>query len=132
MSNDLKADMIAPCGINCALCYAHMRKKNTCGGCRNGDNLPGSCLSCIIRNCDKREDVDFCYTCAAYPCARFKSLDKRYRTKYATNLKEIQETIKTQGINALLEQLKEQWTCPDCGSLICIHRGTCDVCAPKQ
>ncbi len=132
--NEMDCGMIAPCGINCTVCYAHMRSKNRCGGCRSADNLPNSCQRCIIRSCDKRKDgeADFCFVCAQYPCAKLKSLDKRYRTKYATDIREIQETIKTQGLNALLKQQKKQWTCPTCGSLICMHKGTCGTCAPKE
>ncbi len=134
LKNGMHAGLIAPCGLNCALCYAHLRKKNTCGGCRGNENLPASCVRCIIRGCDKREGsgADFCYVCADYPCAKLKALDKRYRTKYATDIRENQRTIKTQGLDAFLSQQKQRWTCPKCDSLICMHRGTCDTCAPKE
>lgn len=133
-NNAFNTGMVAPCGLNCAVCYAHMRQKNRCGGCRSGENLPNSCLNCIIRNCDKRwgREADFCYVCDSYPCARLKALDKRYRTKYATDIRKIQETMKTQGLDALLIQQRQQWTCPTCGGLICMHRGTCDICAPIE
>lgn len=134
VKNGFSADMIAPCGLNCAVCYAHMRAKNICGGCRSANNLPNSCLRCIIRTCYKRKerDADFCYVCDSFPCAKLKALDKRYRSKYATDIKKIQQTIKTQGLNALLIQQQRQWTCPTCGSLICMHRGSCDTCAPND
>lgn len=128
--NDMNAAMVAPCGLNCALCYAHLRTKNACGGCRSSDNLPNYCLRCIIRNCDARKcgEADFCYVCADYPCARLKALDKRYRAKYATDLKENQQTIKTQGMDLFLEQQKQRWTCPVCGGVISVHRSYCDTC----
>ncbi len=134
MKSIFRADMIAPCGINCTVCYAHMRQKSTCGGCRSNDNLSNACQRCIIRNCDKREGgaTDFCYVCDSYPCAKLKALDKRYRTKYATDIRDIQETIRRQGMEALLEKQRAQWTCPTCGGLICMHRGACDICAQNE
>jgi predicted RNA-binding Zn-ribbon protein involved in translation (DUF1610 family) len=65
-------------------------------------------------------------------CARLKALDKRYRAKYFTDIKENQETIKTAGMDVFLQQQKKRWTCPTCGSVICMHRGTCDTCTPND
>lgn len=37
----VEANLIAPCGMNCALCYAYQRHSKPCGGCREGgSNLP--------------------------------------------------------------------------------------------
>jgi len=33
-SEDFKSSLIAPCGIYCGVCYAHLREKNKCFGCR--------------------------------------------------------------------------------------------------
>jgi len=131
----MNATMIAPCGMNCTLCYAHLRDKRKCDGCRGSDEtkMP-SCVRCMIRNCEARTDSesDFCYVCAEYPCKKLKALDKRYRTKYAMSMLDNLSDIKTAGMDAFLMQQSERWTCPDCGGVICVHGGYCQTCGPKE
>jgi hypothetical protein len=125
----MDASLIAPCGINCALCYAYQRDKNHCGGCRS-ENIPfDSCRSCIIRNCEMRLQNGWsdCGPCEK-PCARLKQLDKRYRAKYNTNLFENLACIRDDGMDAFLKRQAAQWTCPDCGALLCMHREKCLSC----
>ena len=51
--DSVKAKMIAPCGMNCALCIAFHREKKSCAGCLGEDsNKSKSCITCIIKNCD--------------------------------------------------------------------------------
>lgn len=132
----MNATMIAPCGMNCALCYAHLRVKNSCGGCRSKDdiNMPAYCQRCIIRSCEARSESesDFCYVCESYPCKRLKALDKRYRTKYAMSMMDNLSVIKTKGMDAFLRQQSEHWTCQKCGGIICVHGGLCNTCESKK
>ena len=46
----IKSSLIAPCGMNCALCMARLiREKNQCPGCRGDDNdKPKYCVQCVI------------------------------------------------------------------------------------
>ena len=126
-----KSKLIAVCGINCSLCYAYQRKKNTCPGCRHlqGD-MPISISNCKIRNCDliKNEKVQYCYECQEYPCKPLKQLDKRYRTKYDMSEIENLEYIKKYGIRKFLKKEEEKWKCPACGGTICVHKKYCLVC----
>ena len=50
----IKAELIAQCGMNCAICMGHLlREKNKCPGCRGNDaNKPKNCVRCVIINCD--------------------------------------------------------------------------------
>ncbi len=125
----MDAPLIAPCGINCALCLAFQREKNHCDGCRS-DNIPfKSCKSCVIKNCEAQLHNGWsdCSPCEK-PCARLKQLDKRYRTKYSTNVLENLAYIRDHGMDAFLDKQAAEWTCPDCGALICMHRGKCLKC----
>ena len=131
----MEALLIAPCGMNCGICYAHLREKNTCPGCRNlKEEMPVSISRCIIRNCDliKTKKAEYCYECPVYPCKRLKNLDLRYRTKY--NMSEIAnlEFIKKEGIAKFIEQEKIRWTCTECSSTINVHLGTCSKCGKKK
>jgi hypothetical protein len=123
--------MIAPCGMNCGTCIAHLRPKNTCCGCwpETGPKV-NHCSVCAIKNCEYllRTDSKFCFDCEKFPCKRLKQIDKRYRTKYNTGFIENLETIRDIGINIFLKEQAVKWTCPDCGSTLSCHRSNCLVC----
>lgn len=130
----MKLSLIAPCGMNCGICYAYLREKNSCPGCRkfNADK-PISVASCKIRNCELVQEgkVKYCFECDNFPCKRLKALDKRYRTKY--NMSEIEnlEFIKKNGIRKFVRNEKIRWTCLECGGTICVHKGYCYTCGKK-
>jgi hypothetical protein len=124
--------LIAPCGMNCGICLAYLRDKNTCPGCWEGNkNKPKSCINCIIKNCDflAKSESKFCYDCEQYPCKRLTQLDKRYRTKYKMSMIENLENIKSLGIDAFIQKEHERWLCNTCGGQMCVHRGNCLKCS---
>ena len=123
--------IIAPCGMNCALCMAYTRKKNVCPGCYGDRSLMSkSCAQCKIRACAETTlgVQRFCFECAEYPCARIKHIDKRYRTKYGMSMIENLENIRLLGLEAFIAREQERWKCPGCGGLICVHRKSCIYC----
>lgn len=128
----VKSELIAPCGMNCAVCMARLRTKNQCPGCRGGDiGKSKSCISCVIVNCKELRETKskFCSKkCRKYPCRRLKDLDKRYRTKYHMSMIENLENIDKMGIRAFVRNEKARWTCSECGGLICVHRWSCSDC----
>jgi len=134
-SGSIKMAMIAPCGMNCALCIGHVREKNRCVGCWGEDPYKrASCTGCKIRNCDyfKRSKVKYCFGCEKYPCARLKQLDKRYRTKYGMSMIENLERIREVGIRKFVREEKERWACAECGRVVCVHREECLFCGRKK
>jgi hypothetical protein len=118
--------------MNCALCMAYLRTKNTCPGCRVNDSSKArSCVECIIANCDNLNEARAKYCskkCEKYPCRRLRDLDKRYRTKYHMSMIENLENIEKTGIRAFVRNEKVRWTCPECGGIICVHRSCCSNC----
>ena len=127
----MSASLIAPCGMNCAICLGYLREKNRCGGCRgDDDNKPVYCVSCVIINCEKRQgkQYDFCFVCDLFPCARLKALDKRYRTKYAMSMLENLAQMRDEGMDAFLNAQRKKYTCQSCGGTVCVHRGFCLKC----
>jgi hypothetical protein len=127
-------ELIAPCGMNCGVCLAHLRQKGKCSGCRGGDAEKSiSILRCIIRTCtiNSTNRSGFCYECAQYPCRRLKQLDKRYRTKYMMSMLDNLEYLKAHGIAAFAEKEAERWRCRKCGGVICVHRRGCYLCGEK-
>jgi len=128
--------LIAPCGMNCALCIGYLREKNVCPGCNGPDEGKSfSCAACRIKRCEepKSRNSRFCFACAKFPCARLKHLDKRYRTKYGMSMLENLENIRKLGLKNFVTQEKIRWKCPSCGATICVHRKECLLCGhPRQ
>lgn len=130
------ADLIAPCGINCRLCSAFLRERKPCAGClRDDTHKPNHCMTCRIKYCAEKPggETAYCFTCAKFPCIRVRNLDKRYRTKYGTNVIANLENIRRAGVEAFLVQERERWKCAKCGGVICMHRAECISCgAPRS
>jgi hypothetical protein len=131
-TSPMRLELIAPCGMNCALCMAWQREKDRCPGCRDDDaEKSKSRATCVIKNCDRLEQsgLKYCSSrCEKYPCKRLRDLDKRYRTKYRMSMIENLESIEAVGIRAFVRAEKERWACPDCGGVICVHKACCSVC----
>ncbi len=134
MTRTIKSDLIAPCGMNCAICLGYLREENTCPGCfalNTNTKKSTACTKCIIRKCTKRKGK-YCFSCDTYPCTRLKQLDKRYRTKYKMSMLENLENIKQKGIRAFVKNEKTRWACCGCKGLVCVHRGFCLICEKNK
>lgn len=128
--------LIAPCGMNCAICIGYIRDKNKCLGCREIDeNKPKGCRKCLIKNCQflKKNKMLFCSDkCEKFPCTRLKNLDKRYKTKYNMSMLENLEYIKNLGIKKFVKYEQARWKCPNCRELLCVHIDSCINCGKKR
>jgi hypothetical protein len=133
----MKEDLIAPCGMNCAVCVSYLAMKNDlkkkgfaksyCAGC-----LPrGKNCAFLKKSCRLLGEglVRFCYECEDFPCRRLKGLDKRYRTSYHMSMIENLEFIKQNGVAEFLEKESSKWLCPQCGGTISCHNGLCLNCS---
>jgi hypothetical protein len=117
--------------MNCGTCIAYLRKKNRCPGCRiPSDSKAVSIKRCSVTACAKLESTvsKFCYECSTFPCKRIKQLDKRYSAKYRTSFIENLMLIKENGIESFLRFEGERRTCPNCGSVLCVHKSFCLQC----
>ncbi|MGE5391282.1 MAG: DUF3795 domain-containing protein [Deltaproteobacteria bacterium] len=127
-------ELIAPCGINCGVCYAFLRKKNKCAGCLvESDCKVGHCSRCAIKNCEEHDNLEFtyCFECPKFPCKRMKNMEKRYTGTYKLslfdNLKGIQET----GLNDFIAGENKKWICANCGDTLCVHKSACPNCGKE-
>lgn len=122
--------LLAPCGVNCGTCVAHLRDKKKCNGCNgNDENKPYHCTKCRIKFCDIRlkNHYEYCSQCEK-KCQRMKQLDKRYIKNYNISLLDNLERIRTIGIEKFMIRESEKWTCPNCGGIICQHTKICSKC----
>ena len=131
----MRTSRIAPCGMNCGVCYAFLREKNRCPGCRAfAGTEPVSIARCKIRNCEeiRSGEIRFCFECKSYPCKNLNHLDTRYRTRYHMSQIENLEVIRRKGIRRFVQSEEARWFCPDCGGTICVHKGCCCNCGRKK
>ena len=96
----MQANLIAPCGFNCAVCAQYQKKKNPCPGCRE------------------------------LPCRRLRSFDERYRRISAGRLSVVENLrfLEREGMERFLAYERTRWTCPACGAVLCVGSQTCPAC----
>jgi len=132
----MKQELIAPCGMNCALCVsyqfkdldlnAHGFSRRYCPGC-----IPrGKHCTFMSKHCEivGKGQVRFCYECAKFPCQRLKDLDRRYQARYGMSMIDNLNCIKEKGMDAFLLEQEEKWKCHKCGGTICCHEHMCLNC----
>ena len=113
----LNNKLVAPCGINCGVCRAHLRERNRCTGCNLNPKV-SHCQKCRIRLCKERKSA-FCFNCDNFPCQDIKRLDKRYREKYDVNVIENLEIIRDKGVGEFVKLEQKKWQSSK--GLKCMH-----------
>jgi len=126
--DEIDVNMLAPCGLNCMLCYRHL-DKNPCPGCRARLAEPDTYRrKCVMRTCVQARGYFSCADCAERPCKRMKTFAKRYREGYGVDLQADAAHMRAVGAEALLREQIAARTCADCGHLIDMHYGRCSGC----
>lgn len=126
--NEPDIELIAPCGLNCALCSRHLGK-NPCPGCRARLSEPDVYRrKCIMRACAAERGFFTCAECADRPCKRMKAFAKRYRDGYGVDLDADAAALRCLGAEEFMRGQLITHTCPDCGHLIDLHFGRCSGC----
>ena len=129
-------DLIAPCGMNCAICsrylsYVNNLKRSQCPGCRPGNKnctyLFGKC-SGINSQLKGNSAARFCFECGKYPCRQINRMDARYRSNYGASVKDNLERIRKIGAGQFAKEQYEKYRCPKCGGLISLHNRKCFHC----
>lgn len=130
------AELIAPCGMNCALCSSYLAWRHGvkekgirisyCEGCRPR----GKVCAFLKKGCRLLLDgkVEYCFQCGEYPCRRLLHIDERYRSRYRMGMIENLESIRKSGLGEFLKGEERKWRCPECGGVICCHNGICFTC----
>lgn len=132
-----RAEMIAPCGLDCNICSHALLDNNPCQGCNGPDNgKPEFCAKfCGIILCQKRKEngYKFCDECPNYPCDDVMERETRYTSQYPHRESPIDNlrTIRDFGMDAFLEQEQQNWTCPNCGSAFSVHHRSCGRCRTR-
>ena len=121
-------ELIAPCGMNCALCRGYLAymygvprvrgKVSYCAGC-----VPRGKNCFIKRGCSKlsKHQIQFCHECDLMPCKNLDRLDRRYRERYGMSMVENLKELKAKGMDEFLATQREKHRCPNCGDVVCVH-----------
>ena len=132
----MNEELIAPCGMNCAICSSYLAMKNNlkvkgihksyCIGCRPKDKK----CAFIKKRCQllMNDKVKYCYECKNFPCHSLQTIDARYRKNYNMSMIENLKFIKETGITKFLMKEAKKWECPKCKEIICCHNGLCFNC----
>ena len=128
----MTVEMIAPCGVDCGACSVHQRAKAPCPGCNSliEDAKTEARSRCRIKSCLQSKGLhpaDHAF-CEKFPCRRMRSLDERYRLKYAASPADNLRTIRDRGIDAFVLDETVRWTCTQCGARLSMHKEACPVC----
>ena len=132
--NPISPSLIAPCGINCALCSRYLSfvnnlKRSQCIGCRPRNKR----CAYLFKNCEGPKTISkgnaaFCFECGKYPCKQIDRIDTRYRNNYKVGLKENLEFIRKNGVKKFVKEQYKKYRCPKCGGLISMHNRKCFKC----
>ena len=138
-SQKFSADLLAPCGMNCAVCKAYLAytrgvptKRGSvthCAGC-----IPRGKNCYIKRSCKKltKHEVRFCFECKDLPCEKVAHLDKRYRERYGVSLVGNLREMEAKGVEAFLRSQEEKFKCTTCGDVVSVHDGKCYACLASK
>ena len=133
-SNPISEELIAPCGMNCAVCsrylsYVNNLKRSQCVGCRPRNErcayLFGKCTGI---NHTSRDKAAFCFECSHYPCSQINRIDERYKNNYGMSMKDNLEYISKMGVGKFIKEQYKKYRCSKCGGLISIHNRKCFKC----
>jgi Protein of unknown function (DUF3795) len=132
-----KAELIAPCGMNCFVCSRYLARKHDvkrkgvrmsyCAGCRPRDKK----CAFLKRPCALllNHQVRFCYECTDFPCKNLERLNARYQKDYHMSWIENLTFIKQHSLSAFVEREDAKWLCTKCGGTLCCHNGICFNCS---
>lgn len=124
----IERSMLAPCGMNCMVCYKHCASPKPCAGCRaNSVGKPAHCQNCRILECAATKSVTFCAECSAFPCKLLRGLERSYRRCHISLI--ANGVAARDEAAAFLEAERLRWTCPECGGVVSLHDGICGECA---
>ncbi len=131
MPETIDVAMLAPCGMNCTVCYKHCLSKTPCKGCNSNEVAkPDHCGKCKIKSCITDRRYTHCFQCIDFPCKHIENFERRYE-RYNWSLIMNSYDAKDTGVPAFLEGERRYWTCSRCGGIISIHSAECSDCGAK-
>ena len=143
-SGELDKKLAAVCGLYCEACILFIATTEDparlkalaerfqlseevmkCYGCR-ADKRGPYCQTCKMFACSAERGIDFCSECEEYPCNDLKQFqsERPHRIELWDDL----ERIRDIGYKNWLQEIKENYTCPQCRSINSAYDLKCRKC----
>lgn len=100
---------LSACGLNCGLCPRyHTDGPSRCPGC-SGESFFTKRPSCgVISCCIRHDNIEYCYLCPEYPCAKYDDADEYDSFITHKNMFENFDRIKKDGLDTYQKVLNEK------------------------
>ncbi len=100
-------------------------EESTCYGCRSAKRLP-YCEACRMSACAAEKGIDFCSECEEYPCDDLRRFQAAmpHRIELFANL----DRIRAVGYKQWLEEVRQNYACPQCKTLNSAYDLQCRRC----
>lgn len=127
MMKSIPLKLIAPCGMNCAICRSYLLSK--CTGCR----IRNKKCAFVKKRCEDnlkllKGEVEYCFECQCFPCEALVKLDDRNRKRYKMSMIDNLKVIQEKGIHQFVLIQNHCYQCPECGHMISVHDQKCLYC----
>lgn len=139
--------LAAVCGLYCEACTLFIATKEDqarlerlaerfqlseeaikCCGCRSDKRGP-YCEKCKMFACAAEREIDFCVECTEYPCIDLKMFQSK--APHRIELWDDLERIKTISYKYWLNEIRENYTCPQCRSINSAYDLKCRKCGEE-
>jgi predicted RNA-binding Zn-ribbon protein involved in translation (DUF1610 family) len=134
----------AYCGLYCGACTIMLANQNgeleslakqwemkvddlKCFGCKSGQ-VAIFCTDCEIKACAEDKQLDFCFQCDEFPCARMIEFRDDEKYPYHQVVFNSLEDIRQKGIDTWLKEQDARWSCPNCGERFAWRDEVCKHC----
>jgi hypothetical protein len=142
----LNADkkLAAACGLFCPACIVYIASRETpekreklsllldvpleklhCDGCRS-EKRYSYCLTCKLIVCANKRGLDFCGSCADFPCNDLKEFQSG--KPHRLELWQAHERIREAGYEEWFKEMLERYACSQCGTLNSAYHVFCREC----
>lgn len=139
--------LAAVCGLYCEACTLFIATKEDpsrlkglaarfqlseeavkCYGCRSAKRGP-YCEKCKMCSCAAEREIAFCVECATYPCDDLKQFQSEM--PHRIELWDDLEQIRSIGYKQWLENIRGNYTCPQCRSVNSAYDSRCRKCGEE-
>jgi hypothetical protein len=99
-----------------------------CNGCRSDKRIP-YCDNCKLYPCAQEKGIDFCGECDEYPCEDLKEFQSL--APHRLELWKAHEEIVKDGYEKWMENMKEHYSCSQCGNINSAYDLKCRSCGSE-
>jgi hypothetical protein len=143
-NGEIDKKLAAVCGLYCVACniyiatnedparlkalaarYQLSEEEVRCYGCRSAKRGP-YCQTCKMFSCAVEQGIDFCVECKEYPCDDLKQFQAE--RPHRIDLWDDLEQIRVVGYERWLENVRQNYTCPQCRSINTAYDLKCRKC----